>query len=98
MLRDYYEYAQNVLFDENMKFNCNVTITNAEYGLTRVKAPNTNNSYYYVPAVTFRGNYQAFENSSGDLWFDSFEWWGEPQTLLVLNAIDGTVINVTNGY
>lgn len=98
-LYDYYEYAKDVMYDSEQVFDCTVNITEMEYGLTRVKVPNTKDSYYYVPAITLRGNYQAYAADSGELWFDSNDWWnGEQQTLLVLNAVDGSVINVTNGY
>lgn len=98
-LYDYYEYAKDVMYDSEQVFDCTVNITEMEYGLTRVKVPNTKDSYYYVPAITLRGNYQAYAADSGERWFDSNDWWnGEQQTLLVLNAVDGSVINVSNGY
>ena len=96
-LYDYNEYM-GLSTKSDEEISCTVSITGMEYGLTRVKVPDTNDSYYYVPAVTFRGNYQAY-TQSGKLWFDSNDWWnGEQQTLLVLNAVDGSVINVSNGY
>ena len=96
-LYDYNEYM-GLSTKSDEEISCTVSRTGMEYGLTRVKVPDTNDSYYYVPAVTFRGNYQAY-TQSGKLWFDSNDWWnGEQQTLLVLNAVDGSVINVSNGY
>ena len=75
---------------------CRVSITELEYGLTRVKAPNTDDSYYYVPAIFLRG-------TSGYFGADSGEQYGEEimdnglSLFLVLNAIDGTVVEIYNG-
>ena len=75
---------------------CRVSITELEYGLTRVKAPNTDDSYYYVPAIFLKG-------TSGYFGADSGEQYGEEimdnglSLLLVLNAIDGTVVEIYNG-
>lgn len=99
-LCDSSEYAWFMMADGyDISFNCTVEITGIDYGLTRVKVPNTKDSYYYVPAMTLRGNYQVYETSSGALWYDTNSVYAnEPQTLLVLNAVDGSVINVSNGY
>lgn len=75
---------------------CRVSITELEYGLTRVKAPNTDASYYYVPAIFLKG-------TSGYFGADSGAQYGEEimdnglSLLLVLNAIDGTVVEIYNG-
>lgn len=96
-LRDYFEYANNVIYGDE-KFNCTVNITELVYGLSRVKVPDTADSYYYVPAMTLRGDYQAYDEA-GNLRFDSNSFWeNEPQTLLVINAVDGSIINASNGY
>ena len=91
-------YTQQIPNNTNYVFNCSVNISEVKYGLTRVKVPNTKNSYYYIPSVLFQGNYQVYEKESQTLWFDSYSWFGTPQNLLVINAVDGSIINVTNGY
>lgn len=90
-------YAHNTAWEATGKtYTCEVNVTGAEYGLTRMKGEN-DSTYYYVPAVTYLGSYQAYETVSGELEFDSAEWWNEPsRTLLVLNAADGSVITASN--
>lgn len=90
-------YAHNTAWEATGKtYTCEVNVTGAEYGLTRMKGEN-DSTYYYVPAVTYTGSYQAYESVSGEPEFDSAEWWNDPnRTLLVLNAADGSVITASN--
>ena len=62
-------------------------VTGAEFGLTRVKVPGTDERYSYVPALTLYGGRQANGvRPAGE----------DQQVLLVLNATDGSVIHVSN--
>lgn len=96
LLSDYYEYDTLLLIDSHSEeLGCNVEICGFDYGLTRVKVPNTDESYYYVPAITFKGKIWFYGKESGNI----FEISGDYDTtlpLLILNAVDGTVINSTN--
>ncbi len=93
--RDICEYEGRAIYGEQ-KFTCTVNVTEMAYGLTRVNLPDTRESYYYVPAVTLRGNWQSYDEE-GNLYRDSNSYWeNEPQTLLVLNAADGSEIPVSN--
>lgn len=94
-LFDYHNFSPEL---GEYTFLCKVTINELDYGLTRVKVPNTDASYYYVPALTLRGRFQSYEEQSGEIWIDSLEKDGSSQTLLVLNAVDGSIIYTTNGY
>lgn len=95
-LSDYYEYDHLKLIESiQEELSCQVEIGYIDYGLTRVKVPNTDESYYYVPAVVFYGNIQFCGKGTGNIYDVEAPYeWGFP--LLTLNAIDGTVINSTN--
>lgn len=67
---------------------CLINITEMDYGLTRIKAPNVDDQYYYVPSVTFNGDVIYYGTESGDMYFES----DNTIPLLTINAIDGKVI------
>ena len=84
------EYGENII--------CMINITQMDYGLTRVKAPNTDDSYYYVPALMLSGSIVYQGQNTGTV-YDSYsqtvgteELW----PLICLNAIDGSVIELQN--
>ncbi len=89
-LSDAYEYGA-VLDNVGKDFNCTVSITQFEYGLTRTKTPNTDESYYYVPAAMFLGNVEYRYQNTGEIFY-----FQEDVPLLLLNAVDGTVIPLEN--
>lgn len=73
------------------EYTCTVKISQVEYGLTRTKAPNTDESYYYVPASVFRGSVEYCIKDTGEVFY-----FQEDVPLLMLNAVDGSVIPLTN--
>lgn len=89
-LSDAYEYGATLdnVCDE---FNCTVSIAKVEYGLTRTKVPNTDESYYYVPSAAFFGNVEYCIRSTGETFY-----YQENIPLLMLNAVDGTIIPINN--
>lgn len=91
---DYYAYQSAFLVD-SVKDNvgCTVDVCGLEYNLTRVKVPNTDESYYYIPGITLKGTVEYYSKETGDIYFKS----EGTENLLVLNGVDGTVINTTNG-
>lgn len=89
-LSDAYEYGATLDHIEE-EYNCTVNITQVEYGLTRTKAPNTDESYYYVPAVIFIGNIEYRMQDATDAFY-----YREDVPLLMLNAVDGSVIPLDN--
>lgn len=90
---DYYEYGMgNVIDSIDEEINCNVTINEFEYGLIRVKVPNTDDSYYYVPGIVFKGTVTYFGETNG-VYLNS----PETKTLLALNCVDGSVVATSNG-
>lgn len=94
-LSDMYQYDYMQLLDGNSEnVRCNIEIDKMNFGLTRVKVANSDDSYYYVPAVSFQGSVQFKNVESGTIY--DLDTDGNGYTLLTLNAVDGTVINATN--
>lgn len=77
------------------KLLCQVSITEAEYGLGRVKVPNTDDNYYYIPVLAFRGTVVYISDKSGTVYYDNSPANADekPPILLCINAIDGSIIS-----
>lgn len=93
MLKDAYAYS----FGSYLQFideavQCSIAVSEMEYGLTRIKVPDQEDSYYYVPAIQLKGNVEYVGKESGKTYYVS----ESPEELVVINAIDGTIINSTN--
>lgn len=93
MLTDAYTYS----FGSYLQFideavQCNITVSEMEYGLTRIKVPDQEDSYYYAPAIQLKGNVEYVGKESGKTYYVS----EDPEELVVINAIDGSIINSTN--
>lgn len=71
---------------------CNITVSEIEYGLSRIKVPNNEDAYYYVPSIRLKGCSEYIGKESSEAYYVS----EKPEILLVINALDGTVINATN--
>lgn len=86
-LSDKYQYG---IIGEEMadKLQAHVNIERIEYGLNRVKVPNTDDSYYYVPGIVFWGSSEIVNRDTNEQWDST-----EEHTMLILNAIDGSVID-----
>lgn len=92
-LTDAYAYS----FGSYLQFideavQCNITVSEMEYGLTRIKVPDQEDNYYYVPAIQLKGNVEYVGKESEKTYYVS----ENPEELVVINAIDGTIINSTN--
>ena len=91
-LTDAYFYGIGGSMDESgTDVDCNVDINNLEYGLSRVKVPDTDDSYYYVPSIALSGDIQYTLSDTGEVCFSN-----ENTTLLLLNAVDGSIIPLEN--
>lgn len=90
ILTDYRAYDTLGITDIfDAKIACKVTISSIEYGLSRVKVPNTDESYYYVPALSIYGQPEYSNPDSGEVFYSA----NEPILLLTINTVDGTLIN-----
>lgn len=90
-LSDIYTYGFAAVDSIDEEVGCKVSIANIEYGLSRVKVPNTDESYYYVPAITLEGNIEYYGKQSRNVFYFS-----ESTPLLILNCVDGSVIQMSN--
>lgn len=97
-LSDYYEYGFGSMIDDVKREEdliCRVTINQLDYNLLRVKVPNSFDSYYYVPGLVLSGTTEYYGKNSGTLYYTYRNTDNENQysrTLLVLNAVDGTIV------
>lgn len=91
-LTDAYFYGIGGSMDESEpSVDCKVDINNLEYGLSRVKVPDTDDSYYYVPSLALSGDIQCIIADTGEVCLSN-----ENTTLLLLNAVDGSIIPLEN--
>lgn len=91
-LSDYYEYGFGSLVDHvGEKVSCVAEINDIDFGLTRVKVPDTDESYYYVPCLLWLADISYLGDKTSKEYYSA-----EGQVLLIMNAIDGTIINATN--
>lgn len=92
-LTDSYAYGfgnRLPLVEENVQ--CTVSILDLEYGLSRIKAQGEDDAYYYVPSIILKGTAEYVGSESGNVFYTSTE----PERILCINAVDGTIINDTN--
>lgn len=92
-LTDAYHYSFGSylqLLDEDVQ--CNIEVSELEYGLSRVKVKNEDDTYYYVPAILLKGCVEYVGKTSGKVFYVS----ESPEILLHINALDGSIINETN--
>lgn len=75
------------------------TISDIRLGLARIRVKDNLEEYRLVPAWTFRGT-EVCETSfgQGNEYLDGTEAPAEVYTYAVINAIDGSLINVSRGY
>lgn len=102
MLSDYYEYGlsrdylEQIQKDSGEKLTCQVEICKMDYGMLRVKVPNTDESYYYVPGIVLSGTVDYIGNETGNVYASSGEtiWNERIIPLVALNAVDGSVVEL----
>ena len=71
--------------------DCKVEITKAEYGLGRFLVPNSDQHYYYAPAIIFKGTVNYYDKTTGEL-MNTLNGGEELLTTLVtINAVDGSI-------
>lgn len=90
-LVDVYTYdTMGIVDNMQEQVSCLINITEMDYGLTRIKVPNVDDRYYYVPSVTFKGGVNYYGRESGYIYYES----ENTIPLLTINAIDGKVIEI----
>lgn len=71
---------------------CKVTVSEIRSGLSRIKVPEQDNSYYYVPSIAFYGTAENLGVQTGKTYYYS----EKTELLFLLNSLDGSMINDTN--
>lgn len=104
MLSDYYEYGlgqdllQDIEKDAKEALRCSVEICQIDEGMLRVKVPNTDESYYYVPGIVLSGTIDYVGSKTGNFYASSGNGLYDQRIvpLVAINAIDGSVIALSN--
>ncbi len=95
-LSDCYAYDFDGIVDicreQKVDLGCFVDINSMEYNLIRVKKPNTDEEYYYVPGIVLRGSVEYRNNNTEQILSQQGD-----VILMALNGVDGTLIQVSNG-
>ena len=82
--------SYEVIFGEAI--DCVGTVSKASYGLVRIKVPDTDDHYYYVPALMLTGDAEYRGRDTGTVYERYSEMDSQPYYFLCLNATDGTTI------
>ncbi|MDO5401050.1 MAG: DUF6034 family protein [Eubacteriales bacterium] len=94
-LSDIYAYDFNAIVDlckeQQIELGCSVEINGLEYNLVRVKKPNTDASYYFVPGIILSGTIEYYNKAT-----DELICCLEQRQLLAMNAVDGSIIPISN--
>lgn len=95
LARNYLTYsdAYNYGFGEGIPMaeealSCIVHIRKLTYNQTRVKVPDTDESYYYIPGIVLSGAVEYIGKETGNLYFSA-----EDTTLISLNGVDGSRVS-----
>ncbi len=70
---------------------CKIEITGFTYGLARINVANSD-SYYYVPAIVFKGTSEYVGKDTGTVHLSSSDYYNGDFNLIWINAIDGSII------
>lgn len=105
MLSDYNAYGlSGQMLEDSQKgagedFVCKIELSNVDYGLIRVKAAGDNENYYYIPGMIIYGSIDYCGKDSGTVYVSSDDSFGGERIapLVALNAIDGSIINLSDG-
>ena len=81
----------------DQSYSAEVVVDEIDLGLTRVRIKDNSTDFYYLPMVTVKGFYRIY-NADGQVVYDLEAQGGEKRTLLVLNAVDSSVVNTSAGY
>ena len=92
-LSDIYEFDFDSIVEmyqeQSIDLGCLVEIHSLDHNLIRVKKPNTEEEYYYIPGIVVTGDIEYYSKATGDAICKMTQ-----ARLLALNAVDGSVINI----
>ena len=76
------------------KIRCNVTLSEAEYGIGRIPIANTDDHYYYIPVLILKGDVEYIGETSGQCYYTNHRIANEETPALVwINTVDGSIIS-----
>lgn len=82
------------LYEEtfNEKIICKIEISEIGIEMGRIRKADSDNSFYYVPTLVFAGTAEYYGKDSGTLYLSSNDYYETAINLVMINAVDGTVI------
>jgi len=97
---EYTLYRTSEYDEESTVFSAEINIDEINCALVRIQVPDQSNEFYYVPAWSFYGD-TGIDYGNGMQFFKdgedaSYDYIKEPY--LTINALDGSIINVSLGY
>lgn len=76
-------------------FESRIEISEIQYGYARVKVPDADYHYYYIPVMVICGSIDYYGKDSGTLYMSSGDFGDKVQPLIWINAVDGSIIGET---
>lgn len=74
------------------KILCRVDITQVCLEMARIRVPNTDDRYYYTPALVVKGSAEYYGEKTGMVYMRSSDYFPGGVTLAIVNAVDGSII------
>ena len=74
------------------KILCRVDITQVRLEMARIRVPNTDDRYYYTPALVVKGSAEYYGEKTGMVYARSSDYYPGGVTLAIVNAVDGSII------
>ncbi|MBP3673566.1 MAG: hypothetical protein J6J18_07035 [Oscillospiraceae bacterium] len=73
------------------KILCRVDITQIRLEMARIRVPNTDDRYYYTPALVVKGSAEYYGEKTGMVYVRSSDYYPGGVTLAIVNAVDGSI-------
>ena len=97
---EYTLYRTSEYNEEISVYGAEININEINCALVRIQVPNQSNEFYYVPAWSFYGDTRIDYGDGMEFFGEredaSYDYIKEPY--LTINALDGSIINVSLGY
>lgn len=71
---------------------CRVDITQVRLEMARIRVPNTDDRYYYTPALVVRGSAEYYGEKTEMVYARSSDYFPGGVILAIVNAVDGSII------
>ena len=84
------DYLQKLEYGEDLI--CKIEINQIRYSLGRLEFPGQQNRFLYVPVLVCSGRADYYGKDTGNMYVSSSEFGLDGQDLVLVNAVDGTII------